>query len=112
MIEIVPATPEIMKGLFDGMRGVTVKAIAMLDDGEVIAVGGAYRSSCGHVLFMKATEKAKKKPKALFKAAKEFAARYPKIHAYCDMNIDGSDRFLKHLGMEKINGDVWRGSQQ
>lgn len=111
MIEVVPATADMLKGMFDGMRSVTVKAIALMEDGEIIAIGGAYRSSCGHVLFMKATDKARKRPKALFKAAKEFAARYPKIHAYCDMNIEGSDRFLKHLGMKKINGDVWLGSR-
>jgi hypothetical protein len=109
MISVIPASPEIMRELFNGMDAVTVKAVALLDDGEVIAVGGSYRSNGGHVLFMKATDAARKKPIALYKAAKEFASRHKVIYAYCDTEINGSDRFLEHLGMKKIKGDVWRG---
>lgn len=110
MIDIVPATKDMMAGFFDGMEKVTVKAVAMIEDGEILAIGGTYKASCGHVLFMKASDKARRKPKALFKAAKQFAAKYPTVYAYCDTSIEGSDRFLKHLGLKKINGDVWRGS--
>lgn len=108
MISIIPATPEIMSEWFDSMNSVTVKAIALVEDGEVIAVGGTYRSQCGNVLFMKASEQAKKRPKSLFKVAKEFASRYPVAYASCDIAIEGAERFLKHLGMKKVKGDVWQ----
>lgn len=110
MIEVVPATREIMQDEFDGMQAFSVKAKAIIEDGEVICVMGTYMT-CGNVVgFMKATDKARCRPKLLFKTAKQiFESKKGRILAYCDMNIDGADRFLRHLGFECIGGDIWLG---
>jgi len=114
MISIVPATKEHLKGKIEGADSLTIKALAAIEDGNVIAVGGTYTSANGKVAFMKIESEMKKYPVLLFKTVKRFIAECKSVYAFCDTSIDGADRFLKHLGFERIKGDVWllRRSQQ
>lgn len=111
MITTAPATREMFSEFYEGMNEVSVKAIALKKDGKVIAIGGSYIKDGAVIIFMKATDEARKKyPKSLFSAAKRFLeSKRGMVLAKCDINIDGADRFLKHLGFEHIGGDVWRG---
>lgn len=109
MIETRPATAELVRRFADdGTVPVTCRAIALFEDGVPIALGGSYIQNGAVVLFMRATDQGRKRKKSLFKAARDFASRYKTVCAYCDMDIEGADRFLRHLGMTHMENDIWR----
>lgn len=107
-MNIVPARKEHIEAM--GMKiPMSVWAIAVIDDsGSVMGVGGTYLLSGNRIAFMKITDELRKRPKTLFSMALKFIRQFDAVYAFCDLQIDGADRFLRHLGFKHMHGDLWQ----
>ena len=115
MVEIRPATQELLRAFSGEDHRRTVRALVALEDGEVIGAAGLYVDPERLVCFAKLTERMRKHPRAIVRAAKrllEMARGRAPVHAMADPQIEGSVKLLERLGFEKFPGTevyVWRG---
>lgn len=107
MIEIVPATKEHIKALYDEPLGLTVRAISVIDGERVLGVAGVYWSNGQKVAFANFTDELRSKPRILIAGARMMAQMLEASIARCDPNIEKAESFLRHLGFTHIEGDIW-----
>lgn len=104
MIEVKPAKEADILQFFGRPSPVTLrKALAAVEDEEVIALAGVYISENRQYIFSEIKEKALKYRKRVLKHAKEFMRSLPKgvYYAVADHRRDTADKFLRHLGFEQ-----------
>lgn len=107
-MEIVPSTREHIEKLVPVMSCATVRALSAVVDGDVVAIGGVYRTGNDHAAFMHITDEMKKRPKLLLSVTKKFlSTTQGRILATCDPSIENAENFLIHLGFRKIGGRKW-----
>lgn len=109
-IEVRPVRPEDIIALGYELPGVRARAWTGVIDGEPVAIGGYWFTPSGDpVAFLNADpEICRAAPVALMKAAKALlsdvmARGFVSIRAFCNVNIEGADRFLERLGFQLIN---------
>lgn len=109
-MNIIPATREHLAKLYAVPPANTVRAVAVAEGDQVVAVGGIYWSDGHPVLFMRATDEARSKhPKTLTKAAKRVVSWLSGMaYAHCDSDIEAAPRFLAHLGFEHVKDTLWQ----
>lgn len=108
MIKIVPSTAEHIKAMYGATHGVTVRAVSAVEDGQVIGIGGVYKSNGNTVAFLRLSDRMRSNPKTLLKSVREFLSKIEgPIFANCDTKIEAAPRFLSHLGFVNIKGDLW-----
>lgn len=104
MIEVKPAKDADILQFFGRSSPVTLrKALAAVENEEVIALAGVYISENRQYIFSEIKEKALKYRKRILKHAKEFMRSLPKgvYYAVADSRRDTADNFLRHLGFEQ-----------
>ncbi len=115
MIEIVPATQEMLDEIGEEPISKTVYAIAVVDGRRTLGVGGFYLSSIGAIVFSKISDELKRRPRQILKVARMLLAmvRSRGLVAYAerDPKIATAESFLEHLGFTRFNEEiyVWRG---
>lgn len=111
MIEIVPATKEILDEHYGKELPRSCRAIAAVKDGRVLGVAGFHMDKIAMVVFSELSDELKRSPRALIKGwrllAKMMRARGVMAYARCDSNIEAAERFLIHLGFERMAGDIF-----
>lgn len=112
MIAIVPATKEILERHYPHGAGKTVRAIAAVKDGRVIGVAGAYLLPAGLAVFGEFTDELKAHPRAMLRGWKTLRSmldqsRLP-AYVFCDRTFEAAERFLDHLGFQRIEGDIYQ----
>lgn len=105
---IVSATPEIIDKFYGERPYKTMKAIACVEDGEVLAVGGYCVLPHGIAVFSEIKPEAMSKKKMIVKGTRmimEMAkkAKLP-IYAIAQPEIEGSCRLLEKLGFVEKEG--------
>jgi hypothetical protein len=108
--KLVELTPEHI-AKFSGEYFVPITGIAMVLDGEPIAIGGYADHGDALQLFSYITDTAKRYPLLLCKACYLILdwvdASKKKAFAFRDEDHPNSENFLAHLGLEP-DGEVWR----
>lgn len=119
MTEIVSATAEMIQALHRELPR-TVRAIAAVENGEVLGVTGFYPQEGHLVIFADIAPKARaeicRHKRTLIKCAWKVLGmamrRRMPIVATADPEIEGADRLLEHLGFAPHNGSYrWLGCQ-
>jgi hypothetical protein len=116
MAEIVPATQAMIDKLYGKPIPRTARAIAVVEGGEVLGVGGVYVEGGRQVVFAGMTDAARsdlrKHTKVLLRAARDVmdiaAQRRLQIFALADPQVPKSREFLEHLGFEQYSEDTFR----
>lgn len=108
MIELVPATKEHIEAMYGETQGRTVRAIAAVEDGKVLGVGGIYQTAGNTVIFANLSDELRKRPRKLVEASR-IVLRWIEgnAHAICDPQIKTAQNFLEHYGFQKMEGDLW-----
>lgn len=95
----------------DKGRGPTMKGIAGRLDGELIAVAGFVIVMGQVVAFCDLKPQARPWKAAIHRTAvsliREASARHRRILAYCDGEEAGSSKWLRRLGFQPDEKDVW-----
>lgn len=120
MPEIVPATTELMKRLTDKPMPRTVRALAVVENEEVIGMAGFYPQDGHLVMFGHMNEKAREEMNRstftmrkvqLVKFARQLmgmaAEKKLPVYAEADEEIPGSEALLKFLGFHPVFGRIW-----
>lgn len=119
MIEIVPATTQMIGTLNRGLPK-TVRAVAAVQDGEVLGVAGFFPHEGHLIMFADIAPVARaeicRHKRTLVRCARRVMGmaieRGMPIIASADPDIEGSDRLLLHLGFAPENGSYrWLGYQ-
>ena len=110
MTDIVPATRALLEQAMPGIPK-TVRAIAMVKDDRVIAVGGYYVDDARLFLFASIEDEARAEPRCLLRASKILLAmarrRHLPMHATPDPEVAASVRFMLHLGFRPVRGPLF-----
>lgn len=115
MVEIVPATEQMIEAFGEEPIGKTVYAIAAIDGERTLGVAGFYLSSAGAIVFSKVSDELKRRPRQILKAAKMLLGmiRSKGLVAYAerDLNVPTAQTFLEHLGFKQVSEEVfvWHG---
>lgn len=111
MVEIVPATHDVLFRHYREPLGQSVYAIAAVDGDKTLGVAGFYLTASGAVVFAELSDQLRAMPRVLIKGARRiFKALEDKrynVFAKCDQNIEAAERFLLHLGFQRFDGDVF-----
>ncbi len=111
MINLVPATPEILAAHYPEPLPQTVRAIAAVKDGRVMGIAGFYHGKAGAVVFADLSDELRKAPRVLINGARWiFSTLKDKrfsVFAKCDERIEAAERFLLHLGFKRIDNDFF-----
>lgn len=109
MIEILPATPELLARFYGDTPKRTSRAVAVVSGDEVLGVGGVYREGANSVLFSDMKDELRKNKRALVKAVRA-VMRLMKgtVYSWADPDIEGSDVLLKHMGFEPYGDGVYQ----
>lgn len=112
-IEFVPATPELLERFYGARPPMTVRAVVAMQDDEMVSVFGVFRvkqSWVGFWDYPKTTVPAKHK-RALVRGYRMVldmvkSSRMP-VYAYADPAIQKSEDMLRHMGMERHQGQFF-----
>lgn len=113
MVEIIPATSEILKAHYKEPFGKSVYAIAAVEDGRVLGVAGFYYRPVGAVVFADISE-LRSRPKVLIRGYRMILEKIRQkgltAYAKCDQQIEAAERFLRHIGFQPFENDlfVWQ----
>ena len=111
MIEIVPATTELLRAYYQDRSIPTVRAFMVLEDGQPLAVAGFYRldSETMAVFSESVSGAAQTHKKTALKLARHImqfaAARGWKLKAKASQDLPTSSRLLEHLGFRQNDGE-------
>lgn len=112
-MEIRPAVKADVIEMCGPEMKVTVRAYAIEDNGELLAVAGiAYGKRT--VCFGDIKQSVKRSPRSILRLARKVTALVDKckgpVFAFPDENEPTAERFLAHVGFEKLDGGVyvWR----
>ena len=113
MINIRPATSELLESFYGYRPKHSMKAVVGLNKDEVIGVGGAYIYNGYMVLFSDFKSEVREHyklslMKGVYKLLKILKKTQLPLYALCDRNIEGADRLLRHIGFEPINGEIYK----
>ncbi len=104
MIDIVPATTEIVKKFYGETPPKTVHAIAAVRDGEILGIAGIFSIGMAWMMFsdMKPEILADKRAmvRALRVIRKLVADKRLPVYANPDPNAKGADILIEHAGVE------------
>lgn len=110
---IVPGTPEILEQ-FCGRMQVSARTIAVVEDDQVLGVGGVYTANGHQVLFCNISDAARqdlrRRARTLLTAARHLMGMTRPdmpVNAIAQGDIEGADALLRHLGFVPICGDVY-----
>lgn len=120
MPEIVPATAELMKRLTDKPMPRTVRALAVVENDEVLGMAGFYPQDGHLVLFGHMNEKAREEMnRAVFTTRKVQLVKFARqlmgmaaekrlpVYAEADADIPGSEALLAFLGFKPVFERIW-----
>lgn len=114
MLERVPATREHFERFRGDLPGRTVKAFAVVDGEDVLALAGYYPDQGRVVVFAGIRPEARARPgyaRAVLEHAKAFMGEVTAlglpVHAVPEQGIEGSGRLLAHLGFKPEYKDTW-----
>ena len=100
---------------FDEPPSHTVRALVIVHEGSVVAVGGLAYFPCCRMAFMQAKNT---RPLSIMKATKIvmkeiFSQSGLPIFAARDTSVESSSRYLDHLGFVPLDDDyyIWRGME-
>ncbi|MHB0965499.1 MAG: hypothetical protein ACYC36_03505 [Bellilinea sp.] len=106
MSKLVPATADMIHSLPGVRIGVTCKAMALIDDGKVLAVGGMYQENSRWTIFLRKSPDfdAKRHAKSIVKGSRKMleSANGIPVNAIADPKIHGSEKLLEHLGFNGV----------
>lgn len=114
MIEIIPATDEMIRRFYGGPVPQTVRAVAGVRDGEVLGIGGYYVCGPRVVIFSDIKPEYLGMKKSIVKATRKVLEMVREsgmpAMAVPDDGIDGAKFFLDRLGFIEQNHGVyeWR----
>ena len=115
MIKIEPATNEMITSFYGEPPSRTQKALAVIEDGEIVSIVGVYRSNGYTVLFSdskpEVTQNMKKYAKTAvkcFKLLTPFMGKAKEVRSFAEPTIAKSDSFLAHFGFTNIRGHIWQ----
>ena len=118
MSNIVPATAEMIHSLPGVRISATCKAMALVYDGKVLAVGGMYQENSRWTIFLRKSPEfdAKRYAKSIVKGARKMleSAKGIPVNAIADPKIQGSEKLLEHLGFNGAGKGVyeWTSNQR
>ena len=114
MPEIVPATPELLERFYGAKPPRTQRAIAVVEDGEVLAIGGIYTIEANLVMFSEMRPEVRTSSwyrRTLVRAVRQImgfaSTRNIPVLALADPEIEGSEALLKHFGFEPLTQGIW-----
>lgn len=112
MIELIPATADILARFYGKPVTRSMRAIAAVRDGDVLGVAGVFVDESRQVVFSSISEELKAHPRLIVRAyrivlamARESALQ---AHAVCDPAETTARHFLEHIGFQKVNGDTYQ----
>lgn len=112
--QIVLATPELLERFYGQKPVKTQRAIAVVENGEVLAVGGIFATQANYVIFSEMRQDVRSQPwyrRTLIRAVRRILSFAVKrdipVLALADPDIEGSENLLKHLGFEPLTQGVW-----
>lgn len=111
MVELVPATREILESHYGDSLGRTAYAIAAVDGDRVLGVAGFYVAPVSVVVFSEISDELRRMPKVILKGSRMILEMVRKkglvAYAKCDKRIEAAQRFLEHLGFTRFNGEIF-----
>lgn len=110
MIELKPATAELLKGYKTPVH-VTIRGLVAVDGDEVAGFAGIYRREDGLIMFAELGPKVIANPRLMVRAYRKLLdwvreARMP-VRSLADENIPKSAQFLEHLGFRQVRGNIY-----
>lgn len=111
MIEIVPATAEMIAALQGRPAQQTTRAIAAVKDGRVLGAAGYFVRDATAVAWLQAGEELRRHPRVLILGARLLLRRLAELDmpiiASCDRREPSAERFLAHWGFVHLTGDIY-----
>ncbi len=111
MIEIVPATADMIKSLVGRGTIKTVKAVAAVEGERVLGVAGVYLFDGKQIMFADFTDELRAKPRAMVKGWKilrQMVRPGITVYAEADPKIERSAEYLEHFGFEPYQERIYR----
>lgn len=110
--EIVPLTRDhLLEWYGDDGAGPTVRGIAAILDGKLVAVAGLWFSRGNVIAFCALKDEARPYKLTIHKTAlaiiNDAKTRHKRIIAICDGNEKSSASWLSRLGFRQEEGDLW-----
>ena len=101
-IELIPATHEIVRDFYGHEPLVTMRAVAAVQDGVTLGVGGIFQAGLAWMLFSDMKPELTKDKRAMVKVCRSIRklienTRLP-VYALADKNIEGSETLINHIG--------------
>lgn len=109
MIEIVPATPELIDQFYPGVARPSLRALVVLEDNTPAGVAGFYRVQNGVLLFSDVQDETKKKthPLTTTKVLRRLLALADQhgwaVFAIAEEGLGASQRFLQRYGFKLMD---------
>lgn len=118
MIRVEPASEAEIRAFHGGQVPATMNGYAMKVGADIVAMFGLERHKGYRIAYSSIKDGGRKYRKSILKCGKMLvdmiaACRVP-VYAVRDNNEPTSDAFLRHLGFEQLDGEVylWRQRQQ
>lgn len=111
MIDLVPATPELLAAK-DGLRGLPcLRAICGVEDGRLVGIAGTYLRADGLIAFVEVEPWVWNHKRVVVRAARKFfewarSTRLP-VHAMASNEFPKSRQFLVHYGFKLLFDNVY-----
>lgn len=104
-IEIVPINADMIREFYGEGQSPTIRGIAAIQEGHVIAVAGIFRMEFGWMLFSDMKPEFLQDKRAIVRSVRELRKLIETVllpvYAKVDENAEGADTLIEHVGVKK-----------
>jgi hypothetical protein len=112
MVQIVPATMELLKRFYGEEPKRSQRAVVAIKDDRIIGVAGIYTEKERSVMFSEMSDECRKDKRTVVKGIRAVmklaSARAMPVMALADPEIEGSEKLLEHMGFAPLKGRVYQ----
>lgn len=111
MVEIVPATPELLRSFY-GEPQPTTRALVAVMDGRPICVAGVVTENGVRKAYANISDEMRKYPKTGLRMARRVMQMISEsgvtTFAKASPDVEAAERFLEHLGFKHLHSGVYK----
>lgn len=109
-VTIVPATREILERYYGRPMPKSARAIAAIDGDRILGVAGVVLDEARLIAFVHFSEELKRNRRVIVRGGRilqQMMRRGVPVHAEADSELESADRFLRHYGFRRVEGQVY-----